>query len=211
MQNGAVHRSSWVGRVAAWIEKQPAAAFVLFCAVHIVIWTIVPTLLYPNLPLDLNEALTYGPEWQLGYDKLPPLPWWLVEIMHQLIGTDWSYYLLAQLVIIATFALIWVTALPLVGASGALVSVLIADGLHYYNFTAPKFNHDVIQLPFWALATFALYRALRTGRLLFWVLTGFALGMAFWAKYFVPLLAIPMALFVLAEPTARRVLVTPGP
>src|SRR6476469_2617843 len=87
----------------------------------------------------------------------------------------------------------------------------VAAGRHYYNFTAPKFNHDVIQLPFWALATFALYRALRTGRLWFWVLTGFALGMAFWAKYFVPLLALPMALFVLAEPTARRVLATPGP
>jgi hypothetical protein len=211
MHNGAVHRSSWVGRVVAWIEKQPAAAFALFCAVHILIWTLLPSVLYPNLPLDLNEALTYGPEWQLGYDKLPPLPWWLVEIMHQLIGTDWSYYLLAQLVIVATFAIIWVTALPLVGTSGALVSVLIADGLHYYNFTAPKFNHDVIQLPFWALATFALYRALRTGRLWFWVLTGLALGIAFWAKYFVPLLAIPMALFVLAEPTARRVLATPGP
>ena len=48
------------------------------------VWTALPALLYPNLPLDLIEALTYGREWQLGYDKLPPLPWWLVEIVYRL-------------------------------------------------------------------------------------------------------------------------------
>ena len=56
----------------------------------------MPTLLYPNLPLDLIEALIYGREWQLGYDKLPPLPWWLVEIAYRSAGHDFAYYLLAQ-------------------------------------------------------------------------------------------------------------------
>ena len=64
-------------------------------------WTILPSLLYPNLPLDLIEALTYGREWQLGYDKLPPLPWWLVEIVYRLGGADFAYYLLAQLCVLA--------------------------------------------------------------------------------------------------------------
>ena len=52
----------------------------------------------------------------------------------------------------------------LVGPVGALVAVLIIDGLHYFTFTAPKFNHDVIQLPFWALAGYAYWAALRHGR-----------------------------------------------
>ena len=38
--------------------------------------------------VDLIEALTYGREWQIGHDKLPPLPWWLVEIAYRLIGHD---------------------------------------------------------------------------------------------------------------------------
>ena len=50
-----------------------------FLALHAAVWTALPALLYPNLPLDLIEALIYGREWQLGYDKLPPLPWWLVR------------------------------------------------------------------------------------------------------------------------------------
>jgi hypothetical protein len=64
----------------AWVAAYPGRAFAGFLALHAVVWTALPTLLYPNLPLDLIEALMYGREWQLGDDKLPPLPWWLVEI-----------------------------------------------------------------------------------------------------------------------------------
>ena len=70
------------------VERRPQAAFGGFLALHFAVWTALPALLYANLPLDLIEALTYGREWQLGYDKLPPLPWWLVEIAHRLFGTD---------------------------------------------------------------------------------------------------------------------------
>ena len=65
--------------VLAWIAARPKRAFAAFLALHAAVWTALPALLYPNLPLDLIEALVYGREWQLGYDKLPPLPWWLVE------------------------------------------------------------------------------------------------------------------------------------
>src|SRR5689334_24627625 len=109
------------------IVAAPGRALVIILVLHTAVWTVLPTLLYANLPLDLIEARTYGPEWQLGYDKLPPLPWWAVEIMYRLVGADWSYYLLSQLVVVAAFAIVWVTALPLVGAAGALASVLIVD------------------------------------------------------------------------------------
>ena len=113
--------------------------------------------------------------------------------------------------VVAAFALVWLTARPLVGPVGALVAVLIVDGLHYFNYTAAKFNHDVIQLPFWALAGFAFHRALRGGWLGHWLLLGLAVGMSLWAKYFVVVLAAPMALFVLLDRDARKVLATPGP
>ncbi|HVY59744.1 MAG TPA: glycosyltransferase family 39 protein [Xanthobacteraceae bacterium] len=193
------------------VEKRPRAAFAGFLAVHAAVWTLLPTILYPNLPLDLIEALTYGREWQIGYDKLPPLPWWLVEIVHLTIGADVGYYLLAQITVVAAFALVWATARPLVGTLGALVSVAIIDGLHYFNFTAPKFNHDVVQLPLWALAGYAFHRALRSGRMPYWILLGLALGAALWAKYFVVILALPLAAFLLFDREARPALATPGP
>jgi len=164
------------------LQKRPGEAFALFCLGHAALWTLLPAALYPNLPLDLIEALTYGREWQLGYDKLPPLPWWLIEGTYRLFGSDTALYLVAQATVVAAFGLVWVLARRLVGPLGALVAVLIVDGLHYFNFTAPKFNHDVIQLPLWALAGVSFHGALRSGRLRDWAGLGLACGLALWAK-----------------------------
>ena len=193
------------------LEKRPGEAFALFCLGHAALWTLLPAALYPNLPLDLIEALTYGREWQLGYDKLPPLPWWLIEGTYRLFGSDTALYLVAQATVVAAFGLVWVLARRLVGPLGALVAVLIVDGLHYFNFTAPKFNHDVIQLPLWALAGVSFHGALRSGRLRDWAGLGLACGLALWAKYFIVVLALPLALFLLLDRDARRALKTPGP
>src|SRR3954467_1959704 len=121
----------------ATIERRPQAAFAVFLALHFLVWTALPALLYPNLPLDLIEALVYGREWQLGYDKLPPLPWWLTEAARQALGPDLFYYLLSQIAIVTAFAFVFALARPLVGAMGALVALLIIDGLHFFTFTAP--------------------------------------------------------------------------
>lgn len=195
----------------AWAAAKPAQALAAILTVHAVVWAVLPTALYPNLPLDLIEALTYGREWQLGYDKLPPLPWWLVEIAYRAVGHDFAYYLLAQIAVVSALAVIWAMARPLAGPLGALVAVLIVDGLHYLNYTSAKFNHDVIQLPFWALAGYAFHRSLRLGRTSDWVLLGLAVGLSLWAKYFVVVLAAPLALFVILDREARACLKTPGP
>src|SRR5690348_14111825 len=181
------------------IVAAPGRALAAILLLHAAVWTALPTLLYANLPLDLIEALTYGREWQLGYDKLPPLPWWLVEVAWRVAGHDYAYYLLAQIAVIAALALVFVTARPLVGPLGALTAVLIVDGLHYLNYTAAKFNHDVIQLPFWALAGYALHRGLRGGRIGHWILLGIAVGISLWAKYFVVVLVAPMVAFALFD------------
>jgi 4-amino-4-deoxy-L-arabinose transferase-like glycosyltransferase len=194
-----------------WIAAAPGRALACFLLLHAAVWTALPSLLYSNLPLDLIEALMYGREWQLGYDKLPPLPWWLVEIAYRLIGHDFAYYLLAQIAVGAGFVAVWAMARPLLGPLGALLAVLILDGLHYLNYTSAKFNHDVIQLPFWGLAGFAFHRALRSGANKYWLLLGIAIGMSLWAKYFVVVLAAPMALFALIDRDARKCLATPGP
>jgi len=96
-----------VAALAAWIERRPAAAFAVFAALHAAVWTALPGILYKNLPLDLIEALTYGREWQFGYDKLPPLPWWVVEVVYRVFRSDIAYYALSEVVILVTFALVF--------------------------------------------------------------------------------------------------------
>src|SRR4029079_707557 len=193
------------------IHQHPHGAFLAFLALHTAVWTVLPAVYFPNLPLDIIEGLLYGREWQLGYDKLPPLPWWLLEATYRLFGPDLFFYALSQASIVATFTLIWLMARQLVGPVGALVAILIVDGLHYYTFTAPKFNHDVIQLPFWALTGFAYWAALRHGKTVHWMLLGLGIGMAVGAKYFIVVQAAPLALFALFDREARKTLATPGP
>jgi 4-amino-4-deoxy-L-arabinose transferase-like glycosyltransferase len=192
-------------------ERRPRAVFAAFLAIHGIVWTALPSLIYFNLPLDVIEAMTYGREWQLGYDKLPPLPWFLAEAVYRVTGIDASLYALSQAAVIVAFIGVWMTARPMVGALGALAAILIIDGMHYFTLSAVKFNHNVVELPFWALAGFAFHAGLRQGKLRHWILLGVALGLAWWAKYFVVILAAPLALFLLFDPQARRRLAGPGP
>ena len=61
---------------------------------------------------------------------------------------------------VIAFPLSCYLARPLAGSIGAFVAVLIVDGMHYFHYTSVKFNHDVVQLPVWALAGYAFHAAL---------------------------------------------------
>jgi 4-amino-4-deoxy-L-arabinose transferase-like glycosyltransferase len=204
---GAMTGTGLIGAV----ERRPLAAFGGFLVLHALVWTALPLFLYKNLPLDVIEALTYGREWQLGYDKLPPLPWFLAEITYRAFGADGALYALSQVTVMIAFVIVWLTARPLIGTAGALAAILIIDGMNYFNTSATKFNHNVAELPLWALAGFAFRAALRHDKLRFWVLLGIALGLAWWAKYFMVILAAPLALFLLIDADGRRRLAGPGP
>ena len=118
-----------------WIERRPQTAFGAFLAVHFAVWAVLPALVYANLPLDLIEALVYGRELQLGYDKLPPLPWWLIEAMHRLFGVDAAYYATAQIAVLVAFAKTFFTGvmpeawLYALGALFVLVTLFLPRGL----------------------------------------------------------------------------------
>src|SRR4030067_178053 len=89
------------------IAALPLRGIAVLLGLHAAVWAALPTLLYPNLPLDLIEALVYGREWQLGYDKLPPLPWWLVELTRRAFGRDGVYYALGQTAGVVAFLFVW--------------------------------------------------------------------------------------------------------
>ena len=65
--------------------------------------------------------------------------------------------------------LVWLLGRDIVGGFQALIAVLALEGLHFFNFSVPKFAHDQMQLPFWALTGLFLYRAIARERVLDWL------------------------------------------
>jgi hypothetical protein len=198
-------------RLVAFAQRQPGRALLWLLGLHLVVWTAIPILLYRNLQLDLAEGLALGPEWQLGYWKHPPLPWWIEDLAHRIAGDVRIVYLLGPLACVIALYALWRLGLRVATAPTALIAVLVLEGLHFFNFTAVKFNHDVLQLPFWALTGLFVYRAIVDERPTDWVLSGLWLAGAFWTKDSVLVLAVPLGCVLLLDPFARRTWRTPGP
>jgi len=204
-------RGTAVGGLAAYACRAPGRVLAWLLALHVVVWTVLPILVCRNLQLDLAEGLALGREWQLGYWKHPPLPWWLDDLAWRAVGDPRAVYVLGPLAAVIALYAVWRLGRDIVGPHQALIAVVVLEGLHFFNFTAVKFNHDVIQLPLWALTGLLVLRAMRDGRNLDWVLSGAVLALAFWTKYSALALAAPIGLFLLIDPVARRCWRTPGP
>jgi 4-amino-4-deoxy-L-arabinose transferase-like glycosyltransferase len=200
-----------LGAIVDFALRRPGQALAILLGVHLAVWTLLPLLTSPNLELDLAEDLALGKEWQLGYWKHPPLPWWMADLVYRLTGQISSVYILGPLAVIGCFIAVYLLARDIAGPVQALIATLSLVGIHYYNYSAVKFAHDQMQLPFWALTALFFYRGLTRGRATDWLLAGAMLALGFWSKYAAFALAISLGLFLLIDPVARRALRTGGP
>ena len=130
--------------------------FYSFIIIHLILWTLVPTLTNNNLPLDTIEALAWGSNLDWGFNKHPPVSAFFSEIFYQIFGVqDWAYYLLSQIFVVIAFVIVFKFAEKLFrNKTLSLLSVLLLEGVYFYNFTTPEFNVNVCQLPFWALCVY---------------------------------------------------------
>tara|TARA_X000001036_G_scaffold70673_1_gene62048 strand:+ start:27 stop:1349 length:1323 start_codon:yes stop_codon:yes gene_type:complete len=130
--------------------------FYIFTTMHLILWTLIPTITNNNLPLDTIEALAWGSNLDWGFNKHPPASAFFLEIFYQVFGSnDWAYYLLSQIFVITTFFIVFNFAEKIFNNKIlSLISVFLLEGIYFYNFTTPEFNVNVCQLPFWAACVF---------------------------------------------------------
>lgn len=202
-----------VGRgLVTTVETNPGAAFIVFAVMHVALWTLLPAVLCRNLPLDVIEGIAYGQEWQIGYWKHPPLPWWLIDIVRRIAGPRlWPLFLLGQLAVMLCFWAVWRLGCTMLRPVEALVAVVLLDGSVMFNVRTMEFNHNIVQLPIWGLAGWTLYRAFVDRQRRDWILVGLWFALAFYAKYAAITLIAPLLLFSVVDAQARRCWRTPGP
>ena len=159
--------------------------FFIFLFVHLLLWVLAPSLTNKNLPLDTIEALAWGSNLDWGFNKHPPFSAFAVEIFYQIFGSnDWAYYLLSQLFVIVGFIAVYKFSNEIFNNQKlALLSVLLLEGIYFYNFTTPEFNVNVAQLPFWALTVYYTWRCIKYDKAIDYVFLGLFAGLGILSKY----------------------------
>ena len=178
-------------------KKNTSLIFNLFLFVHLFIWTLVPFISNINLPLDTIEALAWGTNLDWGFEKHPPLSAFFPEIFYQIFGMqDCAYYLLSQIFIIFSFFVIFKLAKEFLKKEiHALLSVLLLEGIYFYNFTTPEFNVNICQIPFWTLTVYYFWQCLKDNKAQDWILLGLFAALGVLSKYLFVYLLIGIIVF----------------
>ncbi len=182
-----------------------------FAGLHVIFWTIMPALFRYTLPLDAVEGTTWGRQLAFGYDKNPFLNAWLTELAVWVGGqSGWAIYLFSQLCVVACFWAVWRLSKKMMSPVHAFVAVVLLEFMTNYNIDAIDFDDNVLQVCFWALIILFFYKAVTNQKIRHWVLVGIFAALAMLSKYFVIILFVPMALFLLTNRDARKSFVKPG-
>ncbi len=157
-----------------------AVGMVVFATVwllHLDFTSLVP-------PVDDLEQLTWARSVEWGYYKHPPLPTWLVwPALHVFGWSAWVVYVTGAAMTAATFWILWRLLAKLRGEPYALVALLAAACITYYNGRLNYFNHDVVLLLANAACAALAWQAFATRRLRWWLVLGLVVGLGALAKY----------------------------
>ena len=171
--------------------------FYYFLFTHLVIWTLIPSITNHNLPLDTIEALAWGSNLDWGFNKHPPVSALAVKIFFKIFGSqDWAYYLLSQLFVVTAFYFVFKLSKEILNTEKyALISVLLLEGIYFYNFTTPEFNVNVSMMPFWAMASYYAFKCLKNNFTKDYIILGIVTALGFLSKYIFMYLLIGIKVF----------------
>ncbi len=179
---------------------------------QLVLWTLVPSLLYTVLPLDTLEAIAWGSGFSLGNAKHPPLTGWIAGLTEVATGhADWPFFLLSQICVAGGMVFIYLLAREFFGREESALAALAPQFIFYYNVTSPEFNVNMPTLLLWPAAALFFVRAYRHDRIRDWILLGIASGLCLLCKYTSLLLFAAFAVFLLLSKKRLRLLLTAGP
>ena len=150
--------------------------------VYLWLWQLNFTSLAP--PTDDLEQLTWVRSLQWGYYKHPPLPTWLLWPLVKLFGwSAWTVYAAGAATTLAAFVLFWRLLAGLRGERYALVALLAAACITYYNGRLNYYNHNTVLLLASSACALLTWQAFATRQLRWWLALGVAMGLGALSKY----------------------------
>ncbi len=175
------------------------------------LWVLLPIWSDAAPSTDNLEQLVWSQGFELGYHKHPPLPTWILiaaeQLFHPSLGL--TYVLsIAGLLIGACF--LWRLSAELLGRAAAFPAVLATGCIAFFSYRAHIFNHNTVLVPFVYASAWAFLRAVRTGRLRYWVLLGVVAAGGMLTKYQFAVILTTFGLIALSLRLYRRPRVVRG-
>ena len=202
----------WVSGLAGMAAARPKLLLGGMIALHVLLWTVVPLVAHPNVPLDVVEGAAWGREWQWGYHKGPPLFAWIMGLVDPIDDEArlFAVYLLSQLSVAITFFGVWKLGVRVFSEVEALLGVMLLEGVYYFTYPTPELNEIILQMPVSALLGWIFHRAVREQRTADWLAVGVLAAIGMYTRYSAVVLLLSLGCFLLL-PTERQSLRTAGP
>lgn len=176
------------------------AALIIGIAIFAGVW--LAELSWTSLvpPSDNIEQITWVGSLELGYYKHPPLPTWLFWLPARLFGASaWTSYMVGVMFTIAALLIMGQLLLEVRGPHYALIALLGAACITYYNCRLYYYNHNVVLMFFVSASAYAAWRCVRTGSRKWWAWLGLLFGLGFMSKYQMAVTVLSLIAFWLQQ------------
>jgi hypothetical protein len=194
------------------ITDRPALLGAAYLIFHLTSFVSIAIFCEKNLPLDVIEQVGWARDPQWVYFKHPPLPAWVLSTVLTVGGHNTLFAAAVGPIFVAvTLWILWVLARRVVDPVRALASIMLLEGVIYFNATSLEFNHNVVQMPLWAAIGLFAHRALRGGRVADWAFLGAFCSLGMLGKYSTILLIVSIFGAFVSDPAGRRQFRTKGP
>jgi len=149
------------------LRARPRLVFWLAALAQAALWVIVPMLFYAAPPGELAQLLAVAHEPSLRDNFGPPLAYWLAEIAFRIAGL-FGVYLLSQICVIATLWCVFALGRAMIGATHAVIAVLLMVGIFAFTVPTPNFGPPILAMALWAATLLFYWRAVAQRRRQYW-------------------------------------------
>lgn len=187
------------------LHRQPSIFF-LIIGLYFFVNLLVRLALPDSLELDEAQQSLVSQWLALGYDTQPPLYNWIQTAIFSAIGPSvFALSILKNLFLFATYSFYYLAARQVTKHAGfAVIAAFSLLTLPEIVWEAQRdLTHSVALNFSVAVFFYALFRALHSGRTIFYALTGVAIGIGLLSKYNFAILGGSAFLALLATPAYR--------
>ena len=191
---------------------RPWPVLAAIIAVQALCWIAAPMLVADAPPLDVIENTVWGTEHILISYKNPALSSLMLEAARLMTGAiGWPAYVLSQMCIAVTFLCVFLLGREPLGDARALAGTILLTACYYFGWHTPEFNQDILEMPFWAATSLALWRAVDRNTPIWWIALGAIAAGSLYGKLSAAVLLAAAGLWLLIDPKARGKFTTYGP